>query len=130
MLSSELPVAQLKAEFFKAIGHPIRVRVLELLVGGEASVGSLADSIGSEISNLSQQLGVLRRAGVVVTRRDGNTILYALRDPELVELLAVARRMLVSNLQDSRALLHSLEAEDVEAVGGERPGDLISDRTR
>jgi DNA-binding transcriptional ArsR family regulator len=108
-LSNELPVAQLKAELFKALGHPLRVQVLELLVDGERSVGSLAESLGSELSALSQQLGVLRRAGVVVTRREGNTILYALRDPDMAQLLAVAKRMLVSNLQDSHALLRHLE---------------------
>ncbi|WP_022886941.1 ArsR/SmtB family transcription factor [Glaciibacter superstes] len=108
-LADELPVAQLKAELFKSLGHPVRVQVLEQLVEGERSVGGLADALGIELSALSQQLGVLRRAGVVVTRRAGNTIHYSLRDPGMVELLAVAKRMLVANLQDSRALLHTME---------------------
>jgi len=115
-LSSELPVAQLKAELFKALGHPVRVQVLEQLVDSERSVGSLADALGTELSNLSQQLGVLRRAGVVITRRDGNTIYYSLRDPGMVELLAVARRMLVANLQDSQALLQSMEGQGVRTA--------------
>ena len=109
MQSTELPVAQLKAELFKSLGHPLRVQVLEQLVGGERSVGSLAEALGSELSSLSQQLGVLRRAGVVTTRREGNTIFYALRDPEMARLLEVARRMLVANLQDSHALLRTIE---------------------
>lgn len=111
MLSTGLPIAQLKAELFKALGHPLRVQVLEQLVGGERSVGSLAEALGSELSNLSQQLGVLRRAGVVITRREGNTIYYALRDPGVTELLAVAKRMLVANLEDSHALLRTIEQD-------------------
>ena len=107
--STELPVAQLKAALFKSLGHPLRVQVLEQLVGGERSVGSLAEALGAELSSLSQQLGVLRRAGVVTTRREGNTIFYALRDPEMARLLEVARRMLVANLQDSHALLRTIE---------------------
>lgn len=110
-MPTELPVAQLKAELFKSLGHPLRVQVLEQLGGGERSVGSLAEVLGSELSSLSQQLGVLRRAGVVTTRREGNTIFYALRDPGMVELLEVARRMLVANLQDSHALLRTIELE-------------------
>jgi len=107
-----LPMAQLKAELFKSLGHPLRVQVLEQLVGGERSVGSLAEVLGSELSNLSQQLGVLRRAGVVVTRREGNTIFYAVRDAGVSELLAVAKRMLVASLEDSHALLRTIEQDE------------------
>lgn len=112
MLSTELPVAQLKAELFKALGHPLRVQVLEQLVDGERSVGSLADALGAELSSLSQQLGVLRRAGVVSTRREGNTIFYALRDRGMADLLEVAKRMLVATLQDSHALLRTMEQDE------------------
>ena len=109
MLSAELPLAQLKAELFKSLGHPLRVQVLEQLAGGERSVGNLAEALDVELSSLSQQLGVLRRAGVVVTRRDGNTIFYSLRDPGVAELLDTAKRMLVANLQHSHALLRTIE---------------------
>ncbi len=109
MLNSELPVAQLKAELFKALGHPLRVRLLEELVEGEFSVGELAERIGAELALASQQLGVLRRAGVVIGRREASTVRYSLRDPGMPELLAVARRMIVGNLHDSRALLAELE---------------------
>ena len=109
MLSPGQPVAQLKSDLFKALGHPLRVQVLEQLVQGERSVGSLAEGLGCELSNLSQQLGVLRRAGVVVTRREGNTIFYDLRDDSVAELLAAAKRMLVANLTDSHAVLRTME---------------------
>lgn len=111
MASSELSIAQLKSDLFKSLGHPLRVQVLEQLVAGERSVGSLAEALGCELSNLSQQLGVLRRAGVVVTRRDGNSIFYTLRDQSTVELLAAAKRMVLANLTNSHALLRRLEQE-------------------
>ncbi|WP_199184383.1 metalloregulator ArsR/SmtB family transcription factor [Cryobacterium sp. Y62] len=111
MLSSGLPAAQLKSDLFKALGHPLRVQVLEQLVAGERSVGSLAEALGCELSHLSQQLGVLRRAGVVVTRREGNSIFYALRDQGAVELLTAAKRMVLASLTDSHALLRHLEQE-------------------
>ena len=111
MTATGLPLAQLKSDLFKSLAHPLRVQVLELLAGGERSVGSLAESLGAELSNLSQQLGVLRRAGVVATRREGNTLFYALRDPGVAESLASAKRMLIASLEDSHALLRTLEQE-------------------
>lgn len=111
MPTSGPPTAQLKSDLFKSLGHPLRVQVLEQLVAGERSVGSLAEALGCELSNLSQQLGVLRRAGVLVTRRDGNSIFYALRDPSTVDLLAAAKRMVRANLADSHAALRRLEEE-------------------
>ncbi len=114
---ADLPVAALKAELFKALAHPVRVRALEQLVQGERSVGDLADSIDAELTQLSQQLAVLRRAGVVVTRRDGNTIYYSVRDPRMAGLLAVARQLLLSNLQDTTELLATLEREHAASEG-------------
>lgn len=114
-MPSELPVAALKAELFKALAHPARVRALEKLVASELSVGELAELLDIEIAQLSQQLAVLRKAGIVATRRDGNTIFYSVRDPRMSRLLAVAREMLVSNLQDSQAILASLEAEETQS---------------
>ncbi|MBB5632169.1 ArsR family transcriptional regulator [Cryobacterium mesophilum] len=110
-MTTELPVAALKADLFKALAHPVRVRALEQLVLGEVSVGELADRLDLEVTQLSQQLAVLRRANVVVTRRDGNTIFYSLRDPRVSQLLAVAKQLLMTNLEDSRTILASLEEE-------------------
>jgi ArsR family transcriptional regulator len=120
-MTTELPVAALKAELFRALAHPVRVRALERLVdpalesrelsAGELSVGELAEQLGLEVAQVSQQLAVLRRANVVVTRRDGNTIYYSVRDPRMSQLLAVARQLLLATLQDSQTLLVSLEEE-------------------
>lgn len=107
------PVYEVKAELFKALAHPVRVRVLEVLAEGhESSVGELAAAVGVESPHLSQQLGILRRAGLVVSRREATTVFYSLKDPLLAELLAVARKLLISGLEETRDLLQDLEAED------------------
>jgi ArsR family transcriptional regulator len=111
MPASDLPIAELKADLFRAIGNPVRVRILEQLVAGEQSVGALAEAVGSEIAGVSQQLAVLRKSQVVVSRREATTVFYSLRDPGMIELLAVARRMLIAGLQDSKSLLTQLEAD-------------------
>lgn len=108
------PVFEVKAELFKALGHPVRVRALEVLAQDrEYSVGDLAAEVGVEAAYLSQQLGILRRAGLVVARREATVVFYALRDPLLAELLAVARRFLISGLEETRDLLQGLEAERI-----------------
>ena len=81
------PLYKLKSEFFKTLGHPARIRILELLSERDRSVGELLPEIGIESSNLSQQLGVLRRAGVVDARKDGNTVIYSIASPDIGECL-------------------------------------------
>lgn len=107
------PVFEAKAELFKALAHPARVRVLEVLAEGEErSVGDLASEVAIESSHLSQQLRILRRAGLVTTRREGTTVHYSMMDPLLVELLSVARRLLISGLEQTRELLEGLEQSE------------------
>lgn len=106
------PLYQLKAEFFKTLGHPARIRVLELLADGERSVAELLPEVGIEASHLSQQLAVLRRANlVVVTRKDGPTVYYALTSPHVAQLLAVARLILTGVLVGQAELLDDLRAD-------------------
>lgn len=109
--SADQPIAERKAELFRALAHPARIRALEILAEGERSVGELQPLVGIESSHLSQQLAVLRRAGLVVARREGSTVVYALRDPLVAELLAVAKQLLVSSLRETRDLLDGLHAE-------------------
>jgi ArsR family transcriptional regulator len=108
-------VATAKAELFKALGHPIRVRVLEVLVEGEHSVGTLAERLDVEMSHLSQQLAVLRRAEVVVARRERSTVYYSLRDPRMSQLLVTAKQLLATGLRESHALLVDLESDETAA---------------
>lgn len=104
------PIPEVKADLFRALAHPARIRALEVLADGERSVGDMQPLVGIESSHLSQQLAVLRRAGLVATRKDGNSVIYAIRDPELVDLLAVAKRLLINALSESTELLHELQA--------------------
>ncbi|WAC92927.1 lsr2/espR transcriptional regulator [Mycobacterium sp. Aquia_213] len=106
------PLYKLKADFFKTLGHPARIRILELLVERDRSVGELLVSdVGLEASNLSQQLAVLRRAGVVVADRDGNVVTYSIASPDIAELLAVARKVLARVLTDRVAVLADLRVD-------------------
>ena len=104
------PLYKLKGEFFKTLGHPARIRILELLAVRDRSVGELLPEVGLESSNLSQQLGVLRRAGVVDARKDGNTVIYSIASPDIAELLAVARKVLTGMLSDRVGVLEDLRA--------------------
>ncbi len=106
----EQPVAEIKAELFKALAHPGRIRILEELSAGEHTVSELATAVDLELSHLSHQLAVLRRAGLVTARREGSSMIYSVRSAELPELLAAAKRLLLGNLEEMRHLLSGLRA--------------------
>ncbi|MDH6127042.1 metalloregulator ArsR/SmtB family transcription factor [Kitasatospora sp. GP82] len=107
-----VPLHQAKAEFFRMLGHPVRIRVLELLQGGPMPVRDLVVALDIEPSSLSQQLAQLRRAGLVTATREGSTVVYALAGADVAELLRAARRILTELLADQGALLAELRAAD------------------
>jgi len=107
---------QFKAEFFKALAHPMRIRILELLRGGPLSVGQLQEAIGAPASSISQQLAVLRSRNIVATERRGTTVIYHVRNAGLFELLDAARRIFNGHLSDTIDLLRLVDAESVEAA--------------
>jgi len=113
------PINTLKAEFFKTLGHPARIRILELLAEGEHSVTELMPELGLESSHLSQQLAVLRRAGLVAARKQGNTVIYSMTSQDMAELLQVARKVLTGLLTDQVGLLKDLHASS-RATAGDR----------
>jgi DNA-binding transcriptional ArsR family regulator len=110
------PLYQAKAEFFKALGHPARIRVLELLSEREHSVSEMLPEVGIEPAHLSQQLSLLRKMNLVVTRKEGSTVFYSLVSPQVAELLAVARRILTEVLASQMGLLDDLRSAE-PAVG-------------
>ncbi|MFF4038231.1 ArsR/SmtB family transcription factor [Streptomyces sp. NPDC001816] len=108
------PLYQLKAEFFKTLGHPARIRVLELLSEREHAVAEMLPEVGIEPAHLSQQLAVLRRANLVRTRKEGSNVYYSLATPEVAELLRVARTILSGVLAGQAELLADLQAAQSE----------------
>jgi DNA-binding transcriptional ArsR family regulator len=119
------PLYQLKAEFFKTLGHPARIRVLELLSEREHAVSEMLPEVGIEPTNLSQQLAVLRRVGLVTTRKKGSNVYYSLTSPRVAELLAVARVILTGVLSGQVELLEDLRttgsSRTVSAPEGDQP---------
>jgi DNA-binding transcriptional ArsR family regulator len=111
------PVAEAKADLFTALGHSGRVRILELLAEEERTIGRLATETGMELSHRAQQVTVLRRVGLVGSRRVKDTVICSLRDPQTAELPAVARRMLTRTLRDDQEMPAALSrADDAVAV--------------
>uniref|UniRef100_A0AAU3GVL5 Metalloregulator ArsR/SmtB family transcription factor n=1 Tax=Streptomyces sp. NBC_01401 TaxID=2903854 RepID=A0AAU3GVL5_9ACTN len=107
-----VPLYQAKADFFRMLGHPVRIRVLELLQDGPMPVRDLLAAIEVEPSALSQQLAVLRRSGIVASTREGATVVYELAGGDVAELMRAARRILTEMLAGQNELLAELrEAE-------------------
>jgi ArsR family transcriptional regulator len=109
------PVYVVKAQLFRTIGHPVRIRVLELLRDGERTVGDLQTQLGLDSSGTSQHLAALRQQGLLESRRAGTSVYYRIRDPRVSQLLAVAKQILTSALSDSHTLLSDLAAEPPES---------------
>ncbi|MCM3714132.1 ArsR/SmtB family transcription factor [Halalkalibacter oceani] len=105
-----------KAEFFKALGHPLRIQILEQLCEGDKNVNELQALIGSEGSACSQQLMVLRSNNIVYGRKEGNRVIYSLRDPMIKDLLAVARQIFHNHLVDTLNEIDRLK-KDISTEG-------------
>jgi DNA-binding transcriptional ArsR family regulator len=103
------PLYQLKAEFFKTLAHPARIRVLELLSQRDHTVAEMLPEVGIEPANLSQHLAVLRRAGLVASRKQESAVIYSPTSPYIAELLGVARRILTGVLTEQVGLLEDLQ---------------------
>jgi DNA-binding transcriptional ArsR family regulator len=107
-----IPLYQAKAEFFRTLGHPVRIQVLELLQDGPKPVSALLAELGIEPSSLSQQLAVLRRAGIVTSNRAGSTVIYELAASDVAELMRAARRFLTEVLAGQGQLLGEFQRDE------------------
>jgi ArsR family transcriptional regulator len=105
-----------KADFFKALAHPLRIGILELLRSGPMSVTQIQDATGAPGTSVSQQLAVLRSRNILATERHGTTIIYRVADPELFELLDVARRIFNAHLSDTIDMLRLVDREAAAAI--------------
>jgi DNA-binding transcriptional ArsR family regulator len=125
MPTGQPPIYVLKADFFRVLGHPARVRILELLREGERNVGELQADLDLDSSGTSQHLAALRKIGLLETRREGTSVYYRLRDPRTLQLLAVASQILSASLTQTQALLQELAAAE---PGHGRPASSMSRR--
>lgn len=98
------------SEFFKALAHPMRIKILDGLRQGEVGVTELSARLVVEQATLSQQLAVLRKSNIVVGRKEGQNVYYSARDPEIFRLLDVARQIFNNHLIDVRDLLAQLNS--------------------
>lgn len=112
------PIHRVKAEFFRVLGHPVRVRILELLRDGERSVGDLQAALEIDSSGTSQHLGALRKQGLLESRRDGTSVFYGVKDPRTFQLLEVARQIITAHLEESQIILGELAAPSAGSPGG------------
>ena len=110
-----IPLYQAKAELFRTLGHPVRIRVLEILQHGPTPVSELLQQLAIEPSSLSQQLAVLRRAGIVTSTRAGSAVIYQLAAPDVADLMQAARRLLTQVLLGQGELLAELTRSGEEA---------------
>jgi len=109
MATSQLQI--FKAQFFRALAHPVRIKILEILVRGGRTVQELQGALGLEQPIVSQQLVVLRNQQIVTAQKEGLFVHYRLRDPLVGELLEVARRIFNNHLSSTRGMLRELQRE-------------------
>ena len=100
---------QFKAEIFQALAHPTRIAILDLLREGELTVGSFVERLNLEQANLSQHLAILRAKQMVTTRKVGNQVFYAVRDPLIWKVLDLMRRYFQKQVSESMAMLQEME---------------------
>jgi ArsR family transcriptional regulator len=109
-------LGRFKAEFFKALAHPLRIAVLDMLRGGELGVYELCGLLKVEQSTLSQQLAVLRNKGIVVARKEGLNVYYSVSDKTVFRLLDVAKQIFNNQLINVQDMLSQIAAP----IGGGR----------
>jgi len=103
-------LANFKAEFFKALAHPIRIRILDRLRDGEKSVNELSEALQIEQANVSQQLAILRVRNIVVGRKSGSNVYYSISDRTIFKLLDVAKIIFNNHLVGVRDMLQEIRA--------------------
>jgi len=110
----EESLQQFKADFFKALAHPLRIRILELLVDGKKSVNEIQSCLEKEGSAVSQQLSVLRGKNIVYGTKEGKKVYYSLSDPMIVELLSIAKDIFNNHLINTITRLEEMAINENE----------------
>ncbi|MBI5572159.1 MAG: winged helix-turn-helix transcriptional regulator [Desulfomonile tiedjei] len=105
MVPNQKERLRLKAEVFKAMGHPLRLGVIEFLQNGEKCVCEIVDHLGTGISNISKHLSVLKKAGIVTDRREGLKIMYSLIMPCALDFMKCVEGTVIKRLDDQRSAM-------------------------
>ena len=103
-----------KADVFQALAHPTRIAIIELLGNRELSAGDLIEELGMEQANVSQHLAVLRSRQLVVNRKAGNQVFYSVRDPVLLQVLALMRNYFQKHLNEALAIREEIGESQAE----------------
>lgn len=103
-----------KADVFQALAHPTRIAIIELLGSRELSAGELIEELGMEQANVSQHLAVLRSRQLVANRKAGNQVFYSVRDPILLQVLALMRSYFQKHLNEALAVLEEIGESQTE----------------
>jgi len=103
-------LSKFKAEFFKALAHPLRIQIIDALRGGEIGVSDLCTRLKVEQSSVSQQLAQLRSRNIVVGRKEGQNVYYSIRDKAIFRLLDAAKEIFNNHLVGVQDLLSELDA--------------------
>ncbi len=104
-------IYKIKADFLRTLSHPVRLKVIEILKGGEQSVGSLVKKTGVEQSSLSRHLIALRDAGVLKSRQERTMVFYAIKDHDIFLILRPIAVMLRKKFRESEQILSTLGKE-------------------
>lgn len=108
MTTDQELVFKIKADFLKALAHPVRLEIVEHLKSREASVGEMVRDLGVEQSSLSKHLALLRQAGILVSRQERVTVYYSIRDKDIFQILRPIAEILRKRLAESQAILAQL----------------------
>lgn len=120
-MTTTLPIHAIKADFFRVLGHPARVRIVELLRDGDQTVSELQAALDLDSSGTSQHLAALRRTGIVQGRKQGTSVRYSVRDPRMFQLFEIARQIISSGLAETKALLEELSVPEPMPTQAKRP---------
>jgi DNA-binding transcriptional ArsR family regulator len=117
---------QFKADFFQALAHPTRIAIVEQLRDGELSAGALIERLGIEQSNASQHLAILRAKNILINRKTGNQVFYAVRDPLVTEVLDIMRRYFHAHMSEVLATLKAMDELETKGAEGNGKVETIS----
>ena len=107
---------QFKASIFQALGHPTRIAIIETLRDGELAAGIIIERLGIEQANASQHLSILRAKHIVTSRKEGNQVFYAVRDPLLIEVLDIMRRYFQAHVEEAMSMLKQIDLLDKDGT--------------